>query len=66
MNHALIDGNKRLAWTSSRVFLALNGTSLQDVDVDQAEEFVLAVAAGALGEVSKIADGLQRLYLHKN
>ncbi len=66
MNHALIDGNKRLAWASTRVFLALNGTSLRDVDVDEAEEFVLAVAAGTLSDVSKIADGLQRLYLGEN
>jgi death on curing protein len=63
MNHALIDGNKRLAWASARVFLALNGTSLRDVDTDRAEEFVLAVAGGTLTEVSKIADGLRRLYL---
>lgn len=62
MNHALVDGNKRLAWASARVFLALNGTSLLDVDVDQAEEFVLAVAGGSLSEVSEIADGLRHLY----
>lgn len=63
MNHALIDGNKRLAWASARVFLALSGTALRDVDTDQAEEFVLAVAGGTLSEVSKIAGGLRRLYL---
>jgi death on curing protein len=63
MNHALIDGNKRLAWASARVFLALNGTALRDVDTDQAEDFVLAVAGGTLSAVSKIADGLRRLYL---
>lgn len=62
MNHALIDGNKRLAWASARVFLALNGTSLRDVDTDQAEEFVLAVASSAVSDVSEIADGLRRLY----
>jgi death-on-curing protein len=24
-NHALVDGNKRLAWTACRTFLAING-----------------------------------------
>lgn len=63
MNHALIDGNKRLAWAATRVFLALNGVDLKDVDVDNAEEFVVAVAAGELVEVSDIARELRKLYL---
>lgn len=66
MNHALVDGNKRLAWASARVFLALNGTALLDVDTDQAEEFVLAVAGGTLSEVSEIADRLRQLYLNED
>lgn len=63
MNHALIDGNKRLAWAAARVFLALNDVPLRDVDVDQAEEFVMSVASGALGEVSDIARELRKLYV---
>ncbi len=62
MNHALIDGNKRLAWAAARVFLALNGVPLSDVDVDQAEEFMVAVAAGTLTEVPDIARELRKLY----
>jgi death-on-curing protein len=63
MNHALIDGNKRLAWAAARVFLALNGVSIQDVDVDQAETFVMSVADGTLADVSDISRELRKLYV---
>lgn len=63
MNHALIDGNKRLAWTAARVFLALNEVPIQDVDVNQAEAVVMSVASGALTEVPDIARELRKLYL---
>ncbi|WP_369056161.1 type II toxin-antitoxin system death-on-curing family toxin [Kineococcus terrestris] len=46
-NHPLVDGNKRLAWSATRVFCLLNGTDLV-MDVDDAERMVLAVAAGEL------------------
>ena len=62
MNHALVDGNKRLAWASARVFLALNGVPLADVDVDPAERFVITVADGSLREVPDIAADLRKLY----
>jgi death on curing protein len=62
-NHALIDGNKRLAWAATRVFLGLNDLPPQDVDVDQAEQLVLAVAAGELVEVPDIARELRKLYV---
>jgi death-on-curing protein len=61
-NHALIDGNKRLAWAAARVFLALNGVPLRDVDVDRAEELVMAVARGDLADVPRIAQSLRLLY----
>ncbi|GAA1746305.1 type II toxin-antitoxin system death-on-curing family toxin [Luedemannella helvata] len=63
MNHALIDGNKRLAWAATRVFLGLNGVPVQDVDVDQAEAFVMSVASGTLTEVSDMARELRKLYV---
>jgi death-on-curing protein len=63
MNHALIDGNKRLSWAAARVFLALNDVPLSDVEVDAAEAFMLAVAAGHLVEVPDIARELRKLYL---
>jgi death-on-curing protein len=46
-NHPLVDGNKRLAWAATRTFHLLNGRDLR-YSVDEAEAFVLAVAAGAL------------------
>jgi death on curing protein len=63
MNHALIDGNKRLAWAATRVFLALNDIPLADVDVDAAEAFMLGVAGGQLTEVPDIARELRKLYV---
>lgn len=62
MNHALIDGNKRLAWTAPVTFLALNGHPVPDIDVDAAEVFMLAVAAGELSEVPVISRRLRALY----
>lgn len=52
-NHALVDGNKRLAWAATRVFCLLNGRDL-DFTVDEAEVFVVGVAAGGL-DVPQIA-----------
>ncbi len=52
-NHALVDGNKRLAWSATRVFCLLNGRDLV-FDVDEAEALVQAVARGEL-EASEIA-----------
>lgn len=46
-NHALVDGNKRLAWSATRIFCLLNGRDLH-YSVDDAEALVLAVAAGDL------------------
>jgi death-on-curing protein len=46
-NHPLVDGDERLAWSATRIFCLLNGTDLS-MDVDGAEEMVLAVAAGDL------------------
>lgn len=61
-NHALLDGNKRLAWSAAVTFLALNGIPIPDVDVDAAETFMLAVAKGKLAEVAQIEARLLLLY----
>ena len=57
-NHALVDGNKRLAWAATRVFCLLNGRDL-DFTVDEAETLVLAVARGEL-EVTEIASSIDK------
>ena len=53
-NHPLVDGNKRLAWLATYVFLAKNGTLL-DADDAAAYDFVIAVADGSLDAVDEIA-----------
>jgi death-on-curing protein len=53
-NHPLVDGNKRLAWLGTYVFLAKNGTIL-DPDDDVAYELVIDVASGAIDDVDRIA-----------
>lgn len=52
-NHALVDGNKRLAWSATRAFCLVNGRDMR-YTVDSAETFVLFVAAGEL-DVPEIA-----------
>jgi death-on-curing protein len=46
-NHALVDGNKRLAWSAARVFCLLNGRDLT-YTVDEAEDLMLSAASGQL------------------
>lgn len=56
-NHALVDGNKRLAWLATTVFLDVSGhdTALNE---DEAYDLMLEVAAG-LGDVEVIAERLR-------
>lgn len=59
-NHALVDGNKRIAWYAAWVFLHMNGHPLDaGFDVDEAEAFVFDVCQGAL-DVPKTAARLPR------
>jgi death-on-curing protein len=46
-NHALVDGNNRLAWVLTRTFLLLNNHDLR-MDTDSAEAIIVKVAAGDL------------------
>lgn len=55
-NHALVDGNKRLAWLAAVVFLDLNGQQPTLTD-DEAFDLVWQVAGGAV-EVEEIAQRL--------
>lgn len=56
-NHALVDGNRRLAWFATAVFLDLNGHDVMLSD-DDAFELVMGVAEGRL-DVEAIADLLE-------
>lgn len=52
-NHALVDGNKRLAWLATVVFLDLNGRTVE-LDDEAAFGLVMEVAEGRL-DVAEIA-----------
>lgn len=55
-NHALVDGNKRLAWLATVVFLDLNERT---VALDDDEAFTLVMeAAGGMLDVEEIAERL--------
>jgi death on curing protein len=56
-NHALVDGNKRLGWLATVVFLDVNGHA-PDLDDDEAFTLVMDVAAGRV-DVEEIAARLQ-------
>lgn len=54
--HAFLDGNKRIAAHSARVFLGLNGALLTATD-DQVIELFLKIAAGELSR-----DGVEEFF----
>lgn len=62
-NHALVDGNKRLAWTACRTFLAINGQWISAPE-DARFDFVIGVATGALADLDKVAEQL-RTWSHR-
>jgi death on curing protein len=45
MNHAFVDGNKRVAHAAMEVFLLLNGAELT-AEIDEQEKLMLSLAAG--------------------
>lgn len=55
-NHALVDGNKRLAWLAAVVFLDINGRAVE-LDDEDVFQLVMDVAAGDL-EVDAITERL--------
>lgn len=55
-NHALVDGNKRLAWLATVVFAELNAAPVELTD-DAAFDLVMAAAAGEV-DVEQIAAAL--------
>ena len=59
-NHPLVDGNKRLAWLATYVFLAKNGVVLEPSD-DAAYELAVSVASGSIDDVGEIASALAGL-----
>ncbi|MEU2576231.1 type II toxin-antitoxin system death-on-curing family toxin [Streptomyces anulatus] len=62
VNRPLVDGNKRMAWMSTVVFLDINGTDMVEVDQDEAYKLVIEVAMGSLEDVDRIAERLRALH----
>jgi hypothetical protein len=56
--HALVDGNKRLAWTACRTFLAINAQWISAPE-DERFDFVIGVATGAMSDLDEIAARLR-------
>lgn len=56
-NHGLVDGNKRLAWAATAVFLWANDYDL-DAPHDAAFDLTVSVADGALSDLDKLAERL--------
>ena len=56
-NHALVDGDKRLGWLATVVFLDLNGAAVALSD-DEAFDLVMEVASGH-ADVERIAERLR-------
>ena len=56
-NQSLVDGNKRLAWSVTKVFLAINGHRLR-ASADDGEAFVIELVAGD-GDLAAIAEWLK-------
>lgn len=57
-NHALIDGNKRIAWSAGRIFCLMNGRDLR-MHIDDAEKMILDIAKGDI-DVAEIAAILKK------
>jgi death-on-curing protein len=67
-NHALVDGNKRLAWAAARTFCLMNGYDIK-MTLEDAEEMIISIATG-IHEVSTLAAILSEAIVpdrqHKN
>ena len=57
-NHALVDGNRRLAWTACRTFLAINGEWISAPEDDRFD-FVVRATTAAQGDIHEIAEQLR-------
>jgi len=57
-NHPLVDGNKRLGWLATVVFMDINGAWIEAPD-DEAYDLVMTVAEGR-AELTQIARTLAR------
>lgn len=59
-NHALVDGNKRLGWLATAVFLNLNGAPVERAGNADVYDLVIGVASGE-PDVATIAAHLRQI-----
>ncbi len=59
-NHALVDGNRRLGWLATAVFLEINGAKMSKASNDDVYDLVIEVAAGQ-PTIEAIAERLRHL-----
>ena len=62
-NHALVDGNKRLGWVATAVFLEINGASVASASNDDVYELVIEVASACV-DLNGITERLERFARH--
>jgi len=58
-NHAFTDGNKRVAFATTAIFLRMNGYRLK-VDADNGESFIIDRVIKSRAEITEIADWLEK------
>ncbi len=58
-NHAFIDGNKRVAFATTAIFLRMNGYRLK-VDADNGESFIVERVIKNRADINEIADWLEK------
>jgi death-on-curing protein len=58
-NHAFIDGNKRVAFATSAIFLRMNGYRLK-VDADNGESFIIDRVIKNKADIDEIATWLEK------
>jgi death-on-curing protein len=59
MNHPFVDGNKRVAFFATDVFLRLNGWRLQ-VDADEAHAFLIGLLEARTADYDHLLPWIQR------
>jgi death on curing protein len=58
-NHAFIDGNKRVAFATTAIFLRMNGYRLK-VDADNGESFIIDRVIKGKADINEIASWLEK------
>lgn len=59
LNHAFVDGNKRVAYAAAKIFLTLNGFRLE-VDPDEGETFLVDNLIAGKTDLETIAAWIER------